>query len=227
MTAAQRGPENLRPWVRAQVIDVRRPDPPGEEKYLLDTNVLYFIHYDRVANLDALGEGPLLYQIQQYPRYVQRALERKSRLFVHRMGLMELARRIETAELQILYAVKTPGVIEVPADIRIKDLRTSYPEEYRTCQARVLTYLAAVRKTCQAIPATLLDEHTFWTHWEAGWQQSVADSADIAQAVDALAADISAVISDDSDWVSIAGIRLYTANQVSIQAARLAGRLLR
>lgn len=227
MAAAQRAAEDLRPWVRAQITDIQRHDPPGGEKYLVDTNVLYFIHYDRFANLDALGEGPRPYQIQEYPRYLQRVLEKKSGVFVHRMGLMEFARTIEAAELQTLYAVRTPGVTEIPAGLKIKDLRTAYPEDYAICQARVLTYLGAVRKAYQTIPATMVDEHAFWTQWEGAWQQTVADPVDIAQAVDALAADISAVISDDSDWVSIEGIRLFTANAIAIQAARLAGRLIR
>ena len=227
MASARSYAEELKPWVRAQVIDLRRADTLTEAKYLVDTNVLYFIHYDRFGSLEELGKGPRPYQLKHYPQYLKRVREKGGGLFVHRLGLIEFARAVERAELYILHAIKTPGITEIPPEISIKDLRKTYPENYGNCQERVLTYMGAVRKAYPLIQMATQEEPAFWKQWNTKWQTSIADPEDAAQLVDALASGISSIISDDSDWVSIEGIRFFTANPVAIQAARLAGKLTR
>lgn len=109
----------------------------------------------------------------------------------------------------------------------MKDLRRAYPQDYGKCQARILTYMGSVRKVHSLLQMPPRDESAFWAQWDMGWQGTVANPEDAAQLVDARDSGISAVISDDSDWVSIEGIRLFTANRLAIQAARLAGKLAR
>jgi len=82
-------------------------------------------------------------------------------------------------------------------------------------------------KAYSLIPMASQEEPDFWTQWNAKWQSTIADPEDAAQLVNALASGISAVISDDSDWVSIEGITLFTANQIAIRAAKLAGKFRR
>lgn len=227
MVNAGNAAADLKPWVRARVIDIREVDTLIAKRYLVDTNVLYFMHYDRVHNLDELKEGPRPYQLEQYPRYLRRIRGSGGSLFCHRLALIEFARTVEIAELKILYAVKTPSVTVVPADLRIKSLRIKFPSDYKACQQRVITYLRAVRKAYTLVSMTTCEEVVFWTQWDACWQTTLADPADSAQAVEALRNGISGIISDDVDWATIDGISLFTANKVAIDAARLAGRLAR
>jgi len=206
-------------------VDVRRPEASVPPRCLVDTNILYFLHYDRFTNLDALGEGPRPYQTTEYPRYIKRLRYENKELWVHRTGLIELARIVERAELQILYAVKTPDVAGIPPDLNVKAIRRTYRAEYLLCQERVLTYLAAVRKAYRLIAMVGNDAVSYWPAWDVAWPRTVADPEDVGQLVDAVATGLSQVLSDDADWVSLDGITLYTANAVAIRAAQLAGRL--
>ncbi|MBI3015517.1 MAG: hypothetical protein HYY65_10760 [Candidatus Tectomicrobia bacterium] len=99
MASALTSAEELRPWVRAEVVDLRSTGAPTEEKYLVDTNVLYFIHYERFGDLDELGKGARPYQLEHYPKYFKRVRDHEGKLFVHRLGLIEFARLVERAEL--------------------------------------------------------------------------------------------------------------------------------
>jgi hypothetical protein len=200
--------------VDAEVVDVRADTPRDTDRFLLDTNVLKLMSYSRAS----LGSRPpQSYQVQQYPLYIQKALSSGAELCRCPLSLAELATLIEKCELDIWNGAGNPG--------SLKEFRHNYPSE----RSRVTAEIEAAWIQVKSLAATSLDAHLDDRTADAAVSRLVSQRVDGCDALmlEALAnASLDQVLTDDSDWVTVPGICVFTANANSIRAAKNQGKLL-
>lgn len=203
--------------IKAEVADIRIAPIPSEGGVLVDTNVLYFSYYDRFSQLETLGEGPSKYQTSVYSPFLKGLLSSGVKGFVHRIGLYEFSRTVETAELQILYCEKM-GVSHVDRErFRPKELRTQHLKDWKEIQQRIVIYLHSIVKTFQLLnPSAAID--VMAAEFLLEWKDSLGDVGDAMMIAEAKREGIKAVLSDDVDIATFREIRLYTGNSTVLQA---------
>lgn len=207
---------NLKPFVKAQIKDIQKKDCKIEtNKMLIDTNVLYFCYYDRWSQLDSINKGVKEYQLREYSNFFKKLLNSKVSLFVHRISLFEFAKRIEMAELQILYCEKNQLTNLDQVDFNLKDARKVYYSENSKIKMNLSIYFHAIQKTF-----TLLNFDRkidlFLFDFLLDWKDSIAGAGDAIMVSEAKQAGINSILSDDSDFVSFKDVELYTANYLAI-----------
>lgn len=207
---------NLKPFAKAQIKDIQHKDCKIEaSKMLVDTNVLYFCYYDRWSQLANIKKSVQEYQLREYSTFFKRLLDSKISLFVHRISLFELAHRIETAELQILYCEKNKITSLEGVDFNLKNIRRSYYSEINEIKMNLATYLHAIQKTFHLLNFDRKID-LFLFDFLFDWKDSISGAGDAMMVSEAKHAGINSILSDDSDFVSFKDIKLYTANYLAI-----------
>lgn len=204
---------------KAEIRDIQRRDClVDNDKILVDTNVVYFCYYDRWAQLASTNKGPREYQLKHYPTFLKLLLNKNVALFLHKTAILEFGHRIESAELQILYCEKS-GITN-PADLKldIKQLRQLYYTEYQEIKKSLITYFAVIMKTFKLINCEeSIDK--FLSNCLLEWQNAFSGITDASMVAEAKKFGINSILSDDSDFVSFQGIKLYTANNLAIRCS--------
>ncbi len=199
--------------IRADVVDIRRDNPKPGDVFLVDTNVWYWITYNRASQAD---QPPRSYQIQNYSSYIGRAISAKSRL--HRLGLSlaELAHLIEKTEREIF--IRSNGIV------RPKEYRHNHPAERSNVVAEIQAAWGQV-KTVAAPVDLLVDEPTTDAALNR-LQIQYLDGYDLLILEAISKAGITQVITDDGDYATVPGIQVFMSNSNVIQTAQSHGRLV-
>lgn len=207
---------NLKPFARARIKDIQKQDCKIEtDKMLIDTNVLYFCYYDRWSQLAGISKGVQDYQLREYSKFFKKLLDLKKSLFVHRISLFEFAKRIEIAELQILYCEKNKITNFDEKDFSLKELRRTYYSENNKIKTNLSAYLHSIQKTFNLLNVDKKID-LFLFDFLFDWKDSISGAGDAVMVSEAKQAGIHSILSDDSDFVSFKDIELYTANYLAI-----------
>ncbi len=185
--------------IQAQVVDLKTDNPRQADRFLVDTNVWYWLTYPRCQQYRG---GPKKYQARDYPNYIKRARKIKAQLFTCGLCFSELADLIEESELDIFRQAK--GRIEP------KEFRHSEPEQRSVVTSSIQDAWAMVKsfaefleirldltladRTCQALQAIAIGPHDFY----------MVESARLAG--------ITQIITDDGDLATVPDIIIFTAN---------------
>lgn len=199
--------------VHAEVVDLRSDTPRKDDKFLVDSNVWYWMSYTR-AQMG--GRAPRPYQTQDYPQFVNAALQAQSTLFRCGLSFSEIAHQIERNERDIFSKTQ-------PQPLKPKHFRHNYPvgrsnvvKEIEVAWSQVEQYTDSVdividdnivKSALSRIKTQMLDGYDLFMV-EAMNQQSITQ-----------------IITDDSDFVTVPGITVFTANRTAIAAARQSGKL--
>lgn len=199
--------------VRAQVVDIRSDEPGPDDRIWVDTQVWVVLSYLRVPPK----------RLSAYPRYVKRAQERAAKLVAGTIHLAELARCVEHHELEV-YSAQTSSSSSA-AQMNIKSFRKieSAREEVVAQIAsawRVLTSMASL--SVEAVNVGDIEKTI--KGLQAG---ELLDPGDAIQLAEARRQGINLILSDDSDFATVEGIILLTANEGTLRAAAAQGRSLR
>jgi predicted nucleic acid-binding protein len=207
---------DLTPYVRAEVIDIQHPDCEVTKQILVDTNVLYFLYYDRFSLLAVLGEGARDYQLREYSSFFKKLLSSGANLFVHKVCLCELAHRVELAEQKIFFCELNKLAEFDDKNFNIKEMRHGYYKKFEEIKGRLLAYFNVISKTFKLLNVDIpLDR--FLADFLYEWKDSIGSAGDSMMIAEAKRAGIDSVLSDDSDFISFDGIKLYTANNKAIK----------
>lgn len=193
--------------VRAEVIDLRSDTPQNNDLFLVDTNVWYWLTYTQASTYS------MPYQIRDYPAYINTALTTKCLLSYCGLSLSELAHNIEQTERKIFNSRPSN-----PNSVRPKEYRHNYPTERTKVASEIeiawsqVTSIAASTdiNIDEALTNAALDR--FKTQILDGYDLMILEAMDNAG--------ISQVIIDDGDYVTVPGIKVFTANQNAIASAR-------
>lgn len=209
----------VRLTVRATVVDMSVDRPRHTDVFLIDTQVWYWLAYARASSGSM---APQRYQIRTYPQYVHAATATGARLRWCGLSLAELAHLIEANERSIFKAAH-PNVLAPRAET--KAFRHNFPAE----RARVGGEISAAWSIVESLGDPLIAVvDPGMVH--AATQQlahEAVDGYDLFLMQAARVAGITQILTDDSDYTTVAGITVFTSNRNAISAASQQGRLVR
>jgi len=194
--------------VQAEVVDIRSDAPKNDDIFLVDTNAWYWYTYTSASI------SSLVYQITEYPSYIAKAISANSLLLYCGLSLAELAHRIEQAEKEISFSREFPS----------KEYRHNYPTQRAKVVAEVQAAWSQVTSTAVCTDVLISEETSYAALTR--FQTQLLDGYDllILEAMDK--AGVTQIITDDGDYVTVPGIKVFTANGSAIAAARSQGKLL-
>jgi hypothetical protein len=218
--------------VQAQVVDVRTVAAAIPPDLILDANVLYWHFYTNFSLLQyAGGRMPLYYQLTTYAAYWRRAKKAGTCFHATATNIGEFAKLAGYAELETMWRTDSSLPQPDPAnpvtefDPRVcKFARYHYAGHLNKVRTSVQAMIALVRLEVNllAVFPTAEDEQTEATN---EWLTAHGDFPDAVLVATARPQGLLDILSDDMDLATFAGVTLYTANQKTVDAARIAGKL--
>ena len=197
--------------VRAEVIDLRSDTPQNDDMFLVDTNVWFWLTYTQASTY------AVPYQVRDYPAYIAKALTTKCLLSYCGLSLSELAHNIEQTEKKIFNSHSS-------VTLKPKEYRHNYPTERANIVSEIeiawsqVTSIAASTDIFVNEASTNAALDRFKTQILDGYDLMILEAIDRAG--------INQVITDDGDYVTVPGIKVFTANRNAIAAARTQGKLI-
>lgn len=202
--------------VRARVIDIGVDAPTSEDSILIDTNVWYWLGYER-ASLAEYPPNEVV--VSSYSTYVKKALEVEASLYWCGISFAELAHNIEQVERKIYEANLADGVT-----LGTKKYRREYPRQ----RVKVLDLITAAWDivTSMTSPLNITVDEATMESMSTIIRDSELDGYDLFF-VEAMKQNrITKILTDDGDFVTVTGIEVFTANHRAIREARDQGKLL-
>jgi len=193
--------------VQAEVVNIRFDTPKPDDAFLVDSNVWYWLTYPRAS----VSAQP--YQIKDYPSYISKSLSAKSLLSYSGLSLAELAHLIEKAEQKFF----DPSIF-------LKEYRRNYPAERANVAAEVQSVWSQVKAI--AVPINLTIDESTTDAVLTRFQNQLLDGYDLFILETMKKEGIENVITDDGDYITVSGIRVFTSNRNAITAASNQGKLL-
>jgi predicted nucleic acid-binding protein len=192
--------------VKADVVDLRNDYPTDNDIFLVDTNVWYWQTYTKAS----LSASP--YQTNHYPSYLLAALNAGSTLVYCGLSLSELAHLIEGTERKIFNQ-----------NIKSKPYRHNYPNQRQKVVEEIQDAWEQV--TSIAVCADIIVNESTTDKALQRLETQLLDGYDLLILEAMEKANISKVITDDGDYVTVPNITVFTANRNVINAAQGSGKL--
>ncbi len=202
--------------IQAEVVDLRRDNPQRNDCFLVNSNVWYWVAYSRSSQS---ASPPRTYQLDSYPAYIRKSRSARSRLYRCDLSLAEVAHLIERTEWEIFN--RTNGVL-----ISSKEYQHNYPTERITkVVSEVEDAWEVVKEIADQLVVSVDESMTkaalirFRTQLLDGYDLFILEAMSREGIIQ--------VITDDGDFSTVPGIRVFTANNSVITAAMNQGKLLR
>ena len=196
--------------IQANVIDLCNDYPTDKDIFLVDTNVWYWQTYSKAS----LSAQP--YQTNYYPSYLKTAYNNSSSLMYCGLSLSELAHQVEKTEREIFNR-------NIPRNITSKPYRHNYPEQRQNVVEEIKDAWEQV--TSIAVCADIIVNESTTDKALQRLEKQLLDGYDLLILEAMETANITQVITDDGDYVTVPNITVFTANNRVIQAARNQGQL--
>ncbi len=209
---------NYQPIVRANVVDIKTDRPQKSDRFLIDTNAWYWLAYSR--SKDTL-RPPKDYQIKQYPRYITAALNTTSTLFWSGLSMAEITTLIERSEHDIFCQENQLD----PNDFSLKEYRHGRSSERTNHVIPEIKTVWDIVESCGQCLESIIHQETVTQAIEDLKNQEV-DGYDGLMVHAAKTANISQIITDDIDFITVPGITVFTANRNAISAAKSHNKLI-
>ncbi|MEG5039960.1 MULTISPECIES: hypothetical protein [unclassified Microcoleus] len=195
--------------VKAEVVNIQFDTPQKDDIFLVDTNVWYWLTYTKASTSAPHYQN----QINDYSAYLRKIISAQGLLLYCGLSLAELAHNIEQAERKIFSTT-----------LQTKEYRHNYSTERANVVAEVVAAWSQV--TSIAVSTDVTVDETTTNASLTRFQTQLLDGYDllILEAMDK--AGIVQVITDDGDYVTVPGIKVFTANRNVITAARNQGKLI-
>jgi predicted nucleic acid-binding protein len=188
--------------VRAKVVDVRADDPSADDQIWVDTQVWLVLAYSRM---------PCPTHLREYPRYIKRATQRQATLVAGTIHLAELARCVEHSERQIYEAQQSLPQMNIKTFRKIAPARVETVAQIASAW-RMLTSMASL--SVEAVNSGDIE-----TTIQGLESDELLDPGDALQLAEARRRGMNLILSDDSDFATVKGITLLTANERTLRAA--------
>jgi hypothetical protein len=201
---------------RADVIRVADFKPPATGRHLVDTNIwLGMLAPEATLN----PRGDVAAQFKPYLDLLALIKKAGGQLYCCAIQFAEIAHRLEKLALD-RYRQST-GL----ANTKMKEFRYDCPGPRAVYLKELAGAWEVLTGMAETVPSTI--DATSVQQCLDGFvsRKEGVDPYDSFQIDSMRAAEITDVITDDADFVTVQGIRLITANANAIEAARKAGRL--
>ena len=177
----------------------------NSREYFLDTNVLYWYCYPRITGKH------LSSQSQPYYDFVDGLVSAGNPIVTSVYNISELLNVVEKNEFDIYRQKHTEAVY------KIKDFRRDSTERKRM-QQNLKTTLSNVHNTCKILAFDFEEGHM--ADFVDTLSQHRCDVFDYVILQNCIALNHLNIVTDDNDFSTISGIRLYTANEITINAVK-------
>ncbi len=206
--------------VQAEVVDIRKDSPKATDSFFVDTQIWLWTTYTKAT--------PKPYQTRYYPSYFSRARHVRAKLFWCGLSQSELAHLIESTERQLFEKanphLKLAHVTAAKGWLPPKEFRHNYSAERASVVAEVQAAWGKVTTMASCIVATVDEPATVAAL--SRFQTQPLDGYDLFMLEAVTKAGIVQILSDDGDYCTVGGIRVFTANDNVINLARAAGKLI-
>ncbi|NES23343.1 MAG: type II toxin-antitoxin system VapC family toxin [Symploca sp. SIO3E6] len=193
--------------VQAQVVDIQDDQPKQQDRFLVDTNVWLYLYYNRVST------PGYFYQDDKYTPYIDKARYVMSSLFYCGLSLAEIAHVVEQKEWDA----------DLPK-LELKDYRHNYPAQRDKVVRKVKNIWNRVKRT--GISADISINQDTTQAALTRFQTQLLDGYDLFIVEAMSKAGIDKIITNDRDFVTVPGIKVFTANRNAIATARSQGKLV-
>lgn len=214
--------------VKASVVDiVQKYDGFPAGKLAVDANVLYFFFYDNFRGLyEAGNDGIPQNRAANYSKAIKRALRENVKLYTTHSVYGEVLATMEFSELEILRRTdpNLPGIDKFQKE-QCKSARYDYRAQVPAIRQRLIKLLAAAQQVIPMLPNLKSPDYTLEESAKA-WAMSLSDYPDSVLVASSRFVALSHVLSDDCDIATHPDLTVYTANKRTVDAARIAGKLL-
>jgi predicted nucleic acid-binding protein len=199
--------------VEADVFDIGHTMPQRSDRFLVDSNVWLWMTYTNA------GHGAPDWRtdvMARYASFVQAAVDTDAKVWCCALSLAELSHTIEKTEREI-YSASTG------TSIKAKEYRHHLTSE----RARVVTEIKAAwaQVTSLAEPLTATIDSPMVSSALGRLQAVRVDGYDLFILESMRKHGVVQVITDDGDFASVQGIKMFTMNRTVISAARAQGQL--
>ena len=191
--------------IQADVIDIGLDVPQKEDIFFVDTNIWYWLTYSNASHT----AQP--YQLNEYPNYIANALTNTATLCYSELLLPELAHIIETTERDIFNVGRTPR-------LKGKEFRRLYPRNRISIANEVKVVWEQVKGDAQPLALSLYEDIA--DRAISRFESQMVDGYDLFILEIMEKENITKVITDDSDYVTVPDIQVFTANQSVLNEAR-------
>lgn len=192
--------------IAANVVDIRTDNPFKGENFFVDTNVWYWMTYTRASS------SALPYQITDYPNYVNSVLDAGGKIYQNGLSFAELAHLIEKTEFDIF------NKIHRAERIKSKEFRHNHSLEREKVIAEIEAAWGQVKSMAEPLEITI-DESTT----EAARKHiktNLLDGYDLFILQLLTRHNVLQIITDDGDFATIPGIKMFTSNKNVIKTAQ-------
>lgn len=199
--------------IAADVIDIRVDSPKPEDVFLVDSNVWYWMTYTRAS---LVMEPWTKSRVRDYPAFVNKAIATSAELYRCALSFSEIAHIIEKSEREIFEKTSGP--------IRTKEYRHNHPTERLNVVSEVKAAWGQVKTMASSLDVTINDSVTgaalarFEKECVGGYDLFVLEAMSSEKVIQ--------IITDDGDFATVCGIRVFTANKNVITAAQQQGKLI-
>jgi len=201
--------------VQASVVDIRSDIPIPSDSFFVDTNVWYWMTYNRASHA---ARPPMKYQIESYPDYIAKAITINSKLNQCGLSLAELAHIIERTEHEIFNNSQAVKVSTKEYRHNTQLERDKVVSEIRAAWGQVATMSSIIETNIDndAICDLLIK-----------LQNHPLDGYDLYMLDTIQRSGIMQIITDDGDFATVPNIQLFTANYNVLTAASKQGKLVK
>lgn len=189
--------------IKAEVVDILNDIPKANDTFLVDTNVWYKMAYSRATSS--------VNQNTNYSDYLNKAISVDAHIHYCGLTLSELAHIIEKNEREIFEKVNQ-------RQCSPKEYRHNFPNERINVTSELQAVWGQVKSMASAISVNI-DDNTINESLKRFKNEKV-DGYDIFMLECMKKHGIRNIITDDSDFATVSGIQVFTANGGVLAAAR-------
>lgn len=200
--------------IAAEVVDISTDTPNKYDHFFVDTNVWLWLAYTRIMLAD---KPPYESKVRKYSNYINEALNNSSALYWCGVNLIELAHLIEKTEFEIYKKIQNPN-------LAYKEFRHNLTEERKNVIEELEAVSIQIRKIAIPLECSTITKFSLELHKIIEKNKVDGYDALILNAINE--ANITNVITDDSDYASVEGIRVFTSNPTIIRLANQQGKLV-
>jgi len=201
--------------IQAEVIDINSDNPTGGDAFVVDTNVWYWMTYTRASQ--NLERPPSLHQINDYPAYMNKAIKARAGLYRCEVSFSELADLIERTEFDIFRP-------SYPSIDNLKTFRHNCPDQRDDVVKETRTAWGLVKSMARSLEITIDEAGNDAALNRMG--SFCIDSCDLFIYQTMFNKQVLQIITDDGDFATVPGIKVFTANRNVIDTARTKGKLI-
>lgn len=184
------------------VINISKYSPQHKDRLFVDTNVWFWLTYAGSREIDS-DSAPKRYQLEDYPHFINSVLDAGARLFHCSLTLAEIANVIERTEYEIYCS-------ELGKKISRKEFR-KIPAQKDRVTKEIESAWSTIKKCSENLDSKLCKKFTE----EAFdlFRSSNVDAYDAFFIEIMKQNEILSILTDDADFLSVAGQSVFTANK--------------